>query len=111
MSEETPEFQRIHELVGALSDAFWQELNRRNGEPGFSALTYLTVHYEGECRPDSTAEAAVWDELTNPRNYDALVSYVDYCKSFRINDYATRLHATLLTEAQRRRGYGAAAGA
>lgn len=99
--EDDPEITRIRNLIGALSDAFWREVNRRNGEAGFSPLEYLITHYEGECRAETQEEVAIWDELTKPENYLALTRYVEGCRG-RVNEYAERLHTALLTMATRR---------
>jgi hypothetical protein len=99
----TPEIRRIHELVGALSEAFWHEMDRREGEPGFSSFAYLIEHYEGEARAQTDEETAIWDELTSPGNYDVLVSYLHYWTHVGVNEYAARLHRRLLAESRRRR--------
>jgi hypothetical protein len=112
MSELTPEARRIHELVGALSVAFWNEMKRGEGEPDFSLVACLLERGEGECRPRTEEEAAIWEELTCPRNHDALLSYIRFWgPRLGINDYAARLQATLLAQAKDRRNRDAAGGA
>ena len=67
-----PETRRIWILIGALSDAFW----RRAGEPDFSALDHLCQNAR-EYRAESDDEFAIWNELTAPHNYSAVVRYVE----------------------------------
>jgi hypothetical protein len=96
------ETHKIRELIGALSDAFWQKMRERQGEPGFSPLEHLLAHYEGECRAETPEEVAIWEELTKPQNYPALLRYVEDGKRRGVNDYAVRLYAALLEIAGRR---------
>jgi hypothetical protein len=70
-----PETRRIWILIGALSDAFW----RRVGEPGFSALEKMCRNAKAY-QAESADEIAIWDELTAPHNYPALVRYVELCE-------------------------------
>ncbi len=66
-----PELRRIWIFMGALSDAFW----RRVDEPGFSAFETTrrnSVAYQAES-PD---EIALWNEVTAPHNYHAVIRYV-----------------------------------
>lgn len=66
------ELRRIWILIGALSDAFW----RRLGEPGFSALEKMARNAQ-EYQAESADEIAIWNELTAPHNYLAVVRYVE----------------------------------
>src|SRR5262245_7373675 len=70
-----PETRRIWILIGALSDAFW----RRVEEPDFSALEKMCRNAQAY-QAESADEIAIWDELTAPHNYPALVRYVDLRK-------------------------------
>lgn len=91
-----PEARRIWILIGALDEAFW----RRAGEPGFSLLDHLLRNLQ-EYRAESEDEVAIWDELTAPHNYPAVLRYVELHKG-RVNEYAAQLHATMLEAARRR---------
>ena len=65
------ETRKIWILLGALSDAFW----RRVEEPGFSAFDKM-VRNAQTFQAESADEVAIWDELTAPHNYLAVVRYV-----------------------------------
>jgi len=94
------DIQRIHNMVGELSEAFWERIT----ESGASTFEELyRAQYEGH-DPKSEREIAVWSELTSPKNLPALRRYVQYWKDqpFEINRYAARLHEKLLEHAERR---------
>lgn len=89
------EIQRMWELIGSLSDAFWRRLR----QSGVSALDALRVE---EYRPESDEEQAIWTEITAPHNYASLCRYLESKKRSEITDYAARLYEMLLAEATRR---------
>jgi hypothetical protein len=66
------ETRRIWILIGALSEAFWRRLD----EPGFSAFEKMCRNAQAY-QAESADEIAIWNELTAPHNYPALVRYVD----------------------------------
>jgi hypothetical protein len=84
------ETRRIWILIGALSEAFWH----RVGEPGFSPLETMCRNARAY-KAESADEIAIWDELTAPHNYPALVRYVELCNG---QEYA----GGMLEVAQRR---------
>lgn len=90
------ETRRIWILIGALSDAFW----RRANEPGFSIVEHLCQNGQ-QYRAESEDEKAVWNELTSPHNFSAVVRYVELRRG-RVSEYAAQLHSTILKESQRR---------
>ena len=92
-----PEMRRIWILIGALSEALW----RRGDEPGFSILDHLVRNAE-QYRAESEDEIAIWNELTAPHNYPAVLRYAEVRKG-HVNEYAARLHNVILEAAQRRR--------
>src|SRR5262245_28400459 len=66
------ESRRIWILIGALSEAVWRRLNL--DEPGYSPLATIcrnALAYQ----PESADEMALWNELTAPHNFPALVRY------------------------------------
>jgi hypothetical protein len=89
------ETQRMWELIGSLSDAFWRRLN----QPGVGALDALCVD---AYRPESDEEKAIWAEITAPHNYASLRRYIESKKRSDITDYAARLYDALLAEAAQR---------
>ena len=89
-----PETRRIWVLIGALSEAFFARVN----EPGFSILDRIGTE---QFIPETADELMIWDELTAPHNYAAVLRYVDFCGS-DVNRFAKQLHATILTAARRR---------
>jgi hypothetical protein len=92
------ETRTIYELVAALlSGAFWR---RAREEPGFSVLEYLRRRPE-EYRPESHEEIALWDELTAPRHYRAILRYAEQREDQVNNHY--REFLCVLREAARRR--------
>lgn len=93
--------RRIWMLIGALSDAFW----RRVGEPGFSIFERLCQN-EKQYLAESEDEIAIWNELTAPHNYPAVVRYVAHRKG-QISEYAAQLHYTILEAARKRFESGA----
>jgi hypothetical protein len=103
------ETRRIWELIGALSDALWR---RAREEPGFSMLDHLLRSVD-EYRAESEEEIAIWNELTGPQNYRAIIRYVEQTKG-SVNDYAQKFHLVILESARRRweseRGQGEPAG-
>ena len=66
------ETRRIWILFGALSEAFWRRLD----EPGFSAVEKM-VRNSHQYQAESADEIAIWNELTAPHNYAAVVRYVE----------------------------------
>jgi hypothetical protein len=68
------EARKIWILMGALSEAFW----RRAGEPGFSIVEAM-YRNERAYNAESADEMAIWNELTAPHNYPALVRYIGLC--------------------------------
>lgn len=89
------EIQRMWELIGSLSDAFWHRLN----QPGLSALDALR---EEGYRPESDEEKAIWTEITAPHNYSSLRRYIESKERSQITDYAARLYEALLADATHR---------
>ena len=87
--------QRIREMLGALSDAFWSRLNK----PGSSAFDALLVE---EYRPESAEEKAIWSEITAPHHYASLRRYIEGKTRSEVTDYAARLYDALLAEATSR---------
>ena len=92
-----PETRRIWILIGALDEALW----RRGHEPGFSMLDHLCRNPE-QYRAESEDEIAIWNELTAPHNYIAILRYAEIRKG-RVNEYAERLHDVILEAARRRK--------
>jgi hypothetical protein len=90
------ETRRIWILIGALSDAFW----RRVGEPGFSVVDQLSRNAQ-EYQAASEDEIAIWNELTAPDNYPAVVRYVELRKD-HVSKYAAQLHSTIVKAARGR---------
>jgi hypothetical protein len=90
------EARKIWVLIGALSDAFW----RRAAEPGFSIFQAMLRNMK-RYTPESADEITIWDELTAPHNYPAVVRYVEH-RMGHVSDYAAQLHATILDAAGRR---------
>jgi hypothetical protein len=90
------ETRRIWILIGALSDAFW----RRVGEPGFSVIDRITQNAQ-EYRAESEDEIAIWNALTAPDNYPAVVRIVEQRKD-NVSEYAAQLHSTIVEAARRR---------
>jgi len=84
--------QRLWEMIGSLSDAFWHRLK----QPGVSAFDALLVE---EYRPESDEEKAIWTEITAPHNYDCLRRCVETKDMSEITDYSARLYEKLLDEA------------
>ncbi len=68
------ETRKIWILMGALSEAFW----RRVGEPGFSILETMCRNAQAY-QAETEDEIAIWNELTAPHNYPALVRYIGIC--------------------------------
>ena len=91
------ETRKIWILIRALSDALW----RRTDEPGFRIMDHLCRSAE-QYRAESEDEIAIWDELTAPHNYIAVLRYAEVCKG-RVSEYAARLHNVILEAARRRR--------
>lgn len=87
------ESQRIWMMFGALSDAFWH----RASQPGVSVLDALLAQEDGPVGED---EEAIWDELTAPHNYAALIRYIETSKEAGINDHARRLYEMILVRAK-----------
>jgi hypothetical protein len=87
------ESQRIWMMFGALSDAFWH----RASQPGVSVLDALLAQEDG---PVGEEEEAIWDELTAPHNYAALIRYIETSKEAGINDHAFRLYEMILARAK-----------
>jgi hypothetical protein len=94
------ETRKIWVLIGTIRDATW----RRTAEPGFSLFRTL-VRNAHEFVPEYAEEVALWDELTAPHNYAALVRYVENRRD-TVNEAAERLHTALLVAARRRNGEG-----
>jgi hypothetical protein len=69
------ETRKIWVLMGALSEALW----RRAGEPGFSMLEAMCRNARAY-QAESEDEKAIWEELTAPHNYPALVRYIGLCE-------------------------------
>src|SRR5258708_28420835 len=69
------EMRRIWIMMGALSEAFW----RRLGEPGFS-IVEKSRRNSHTFQAESEDEIAIWNELTAPDNYPALVRYIAHCE-------------------------------
>jgi hypothetical protein len=84
------DMRKIWILMSALSEAFW----RHTQEPGVSIWEKIwrnSVAYQ----PDSEDEIALWNELTAPHNYAALVRYAAL--------YGGKIYATGALEVARRR--------
>ena len=94
------EIDRIHNLVGKLSDAFWDRIS----QPDVSALDELIKAEQLGHDPQSDRDINVWRELTSPWNFSALRKYIRFCNDqpSGINDYAAKLHEHLLQDAERR---------
>ncbi len=90
------EMRRIWILIGALSEALW----RRGDEPGFSMMDHLCRSAE-QYRAESEDELAIWNELTAPHNYPAVLRYAEVRKG-HVNDYYARLYNVILESARRR---------
>ena len=73
------EIRKIWLLMGALSDAFWRHARARAGEPGFSVLDAMCRNAHAY-QAESEDEKAIWEELTAPHNYPALVRYIALCE-------------------------------
>jgi hypothetical protein len=98
----TPEFDRetrtIYELIAALvSDAAWL---RAREEPGFSILYHLAGRAD-DYRPESQEEIAIWDELTKPQHYNALLRYAKQRKG-QVDDNYGQILAVIQESAKRR---------
>jgi hypothetical protein len=72
-----PETRKIWILMGALSEALW----RRVGDPRFSILDAMCRNARAY-RAESEDEKAIWEELTAPHNYPALVRYIALCEGW-----------------------------
>jgi hypothetical protein len=94
------ETRTVYELIAALrSDAFWR---RAREEPGFSVLDHMLRTAEAY-RAESQEEIAIWDELTSPQHYRALVRYArQRAGQWQVND-DYQLFLGVLQEAARRR--------
>ena len=68
------EIERIHNLVGELSDAFWDRIT----QPDVSALDELIKAGQLGHDPQSDREINVWRELTSPSNLPALRNYIRF---------------------------------
>jgi hypothetical protein len=101
VGQKTPDLDRetrtIYELIAALLSDFWR---RAREEPGFSVLGYIGRRAE-EYRPESPEEKAIWDELTKPEHYRALVRYARQKKGQVYDNYEKILG--VVQEAARRR--------
>jgi hypothetical protein len=64
------DMRKIWLLMGALSEAFW----RHAQEPGVSVMEKIWRNNQ-RYHPDSEDEIALWNELTAPHNYAALLRY------------------------------------
>jgi len=64
------DMRKIWILMGALSEAFW----RHAQEPGVSVMEKIWRNNQ-QYHPDSEDEIAIWNELTAPNNYAALVRF------------------------------------
>ena len=89
-----PDARRIYLLIATMYDWAW----RRIGKPGFSFIEWM-VRNKQDYVPETDEEVAIWDELTAPHNYQALVRYVDL-RGNSVNDGIARLHAKLLEAAR-----------
>jgi hypothetical protein len=87
------EFERIWRMFGALSDESW----RRGSQPGVSILDVRDKQADG---PVGEVEEAIWNELTAPDNYAALVRYVESWKQRGVNEHASRQFDSVLARAK-----------
>jgi hypothetical protein len=71
------ETRKIWILMGALSEALWRRA--RAGGPGFSVLDAMCRNAQAY-QTESEDEKAIWEELTAPHNYPALVRYIAICE-------------------------------
>jgi hypothetical protein len=86
---------RIQELIGELSAAFWD----RATKPGASPLAAMLAP---EYKPESDEEIRIWEQLTSPDNLDELIGFVQSAKDAPVNDSARRLYRSILAAATRR---------
>jgi hypothetical protein len=86
------EFEKIWRMFGALSDESW----RRGSQPGVSILDVRDKQADG---PVGEVEEAIWNELTAPDNYAALVRYVETWRQRGVNEIS-RLHDSVLARAK-----------
>jgi hypothetical protein len=87
------ENERIRNMFGTLFDAIFER-----SKQGKSVLKALVADY---C-PESEMEKAIWNELTAPRNYSALLQYFEYWNSMGTNLEQDNFHASIFSAAKLR---------
>lgn len=91
----TTESNRIWLLIGELSEAFWKRCAK-------STAGFLNAFLERPYRAQSDEERAIWDELTAPHNYEALIYLIHERQKLGRNEFAVHLDESLLKDATSR---------
>jgi hypothetical protein len=91
----------IWELMAKFDTAVWKRIETsEEGAPAAFLKAKVDVY------PKSAEEIAIWDEMTSPKNREALHQFFAYWSGKDLSDYAMRLNDALRVESDRRSGNG-----
>lgn len=95
MDEETC---RIHDLIGKLSEAFWDPIERDPSNWVERVVGSSLVPQESA----TEAESKAWRELTDPQNLEAFSHYLAYWSDVELDEEARRFHQSIREKIERR---------